>query len=187
MELEMNWVKRLSVVAFAMSFAGGAAAIEMQLIAVDESIFDTENTEIALVSAEEGDVGSFTLQTARTDTGHLQHSRSNDGRVVFEVQDRVNFENWLSETWLATSGEGRLDEKQVHDKRFNLGLGIYATVPHLSGVCTAYLINTGRKARAVLTRNATEELFGGTHCSAETGEAVVASLIDEIDAVRLRR
>jgi len=183
----MRHVTGLIAFLFAIGGSGGAYSLETQPVSNEASNFDLSATSFDVLSIEQGLVGAFAIEIVRLSTGHLEYIHSRDGQVVFETQDRIAFEKWLRESWLGQSADTRMDARQVRKRSFRMGPGIYGIVPHGTGVCVAYFVNAGRKVRAALTRPATEVLFTGTHCSDRSGESVVADLLDDIDAVKLRR
>ena len=183
----MRHVTGMIALIFAVGISVEAHSLETQRVGNEASNFDLRGTSFDVLSVEQGDVGAFTVEIVRLSTGHLEYIHSNDGQIVFETQDRVAFEKWLRESWLGQSADAQMDARQVRERSFRMGPGIYGIVPHGTGVCVAYFVNAGRKVRAALTRPATEELIAGTHCSDRWGESVIADLLDDVDAIKLRR
>jgi hypothetical protein len=157
------------------------------VIASDGDVFDVSESNIYPVSFETRELGVFTVQVARTSTGHLEHHNSGASEFSFKMQDRVTYERWFDESWLAEYSDADQTNLEVRKRSFSQGPGIYGVVPYQLSTCVAFLINTGPHQRGAYTRPATTQRFAGTHCADGEGEEVVEQLIADVDAIRIRR
>jgi hypothetical protein len=155
--------------------------------AAEEEVFDVSESSIYPVSFETVELGAFTAQVARTSTGHLEHHNSGASGFAFKMQDRVGYERWFDESWLAEYSEADLTGLEVRKRSFSQGPGVFGIVPYQMSTCIAFLINTGPHQRGAYTRPATMQRFAGTHCGEGEGDDVVEQLIADVDAVRVRR
>tara|TARA_E500000305_G_scaffold47153_1_gene36808 strand:+ start:141 stop:644 length:504 start_codon:yes stop_codon:yes gene_type:complete len=156
-------------------------------IAADGDVFDVSDSNIYPVSFETRELGVFTVQIARTSTGHLEHHNSGASEFAFKMQDRVTYERWFDESWLAEHSQADQSDLNVRKRSFAQGPGIYGVVPYQLSTCVAFLINTGPRQRGAYARPATTQRFAGTHCGEGDGDEVVKQLVADVDTVRLRR
>lgn len=166
-------------------FAGLIASVGSFASASDLDVFDASASNIYPVSFETRELGVFTVQIARTSTGHLEHHNSGASDFAFKMQDRVTYERWFDESWLAEYSETDQSDFDVRKRSFSQGPGIYGVVPYQLSTCIAFLINTGPRQRGAYTRPATTQRFAGTHCG--EGDDIVEQLIADVDAVQLKR
>ncbi|MAN62385.1 MAG: hypothetical protein CMI60_10620 [Parvibaculum sp.] len=176
----MGILRLISVAAF--FFLGGSFAI-----AADGDVFDVSESSIYPVSFETRELGVFTVHIVRTSTGHLEHHNSGASEFAFKMQDRVTYERWFDESWLAEYSDADQSDLDVRKRSFSQGPGIYGVVPYQLSTCVAFLINTGPHQRGSYTRLATTQRFAGTHCAEGEGDKVVEQLIADVDAVRIQR
>jgi len=153
----------------------------------NEDVFDVSESVIYPVSFETVELGAFTAQVARTSTGHLEHHNSGASGFAFKMQDRVGYERWFDKSWLAEYSAADLTNLDVRKRLFSQGPGVFGIVPYQMNTCIAFLINTGPHQRGAYTRPATTQRFAGTHCGEGEGDDVVAQLIGDVDAVRVKR
>lgn len=154
--------------------------------ASDLDVFDLSESGIAVSRAYPATHPQCQLQVVETQTGHLEYCLTKNHTRVFEVQDRAQFEKWLSESWLVTEHSVSLSDRDVKMRRFAGDEGIYDVLSMGQAECIAFIVNTGRKVRAALTRPATEAYWGGVHCLPYS-DGVEAQLIADVDAIRIRR
>jgi hypothetical protein len=155
-------------------------------LAPSESAFDLSETQIDLVRLERVVYGHCRSQIAYIVSGHLEHCVSNGGQMLFKVQDRVSFEQWLDRTDFVATTNAYVGSRSFRKYNFRQGPGLYDYVETSDETCVAFYINTGRRARVQLTRPATYELFVGIHCLPHI-VGVEETLIDDVNAVRLTR
>ncbi len=151
-----------------------------------ESVFDLSETQIDLVRLERVVYGHCQSQIAYIVSGHLEHCVSNGGQILFKVQDRVSFEQWLDRTEFVDRTNAYVGKSSFRKRNFSQGPGLYDYVETREETCLAFYINTGRRARVQLTRPATYELFVGIHCLPHL-MGVEEILLADVNAVRLRR
>ncbi len=164
-----------------------AAAFEdREELAPSESVFDLSETRIDLVRLEQVVYGHCQSQVAYIVSGHLEHCVSNGGQMLFKVQDRVSFERWLDRTEFVGRTNAYVGSRSFRKYSFSQGPGLYNYVETRDETCIAFYINTGRRARAHLTRPATYELFVGIHCLPHV-VGVEEILVDDVNAVRILR
>ncbi len=174
------------LIAFAFWQMPALASSDREEIAPSESVFDLSETQIELVRLERVVYGHCRSQIAYIVSGHLEHCVSSGGQMLFKVQDRVSFEQWLDRTEFVDRTNAYVGQRSFRKYNFRQGPGLYDYVETREETCVAFYINTGRRARAFLTRPVTHELFVGIHCLPHI-VGVEETLIDDVNSVRISR